>query len=367
MLAHLLGEGHRASSQGIDLRDLTLPREATTKQVEQPPGLRYRVRNALSSLYGALPKRFTLPENAAALPADRMAILIVSSRECDHRWGSNQKKANLLGEIVGITRQADGTVEVASRQTFSDVYHQEAMHRDPTVLIDVVGRMYQEGYRHFFYIARSPYSSTLHMTAFPDDAHLFFMSRSVIDVLRSGRPDLKLYPVFFDMYPVVRRHRAQPQSLYIQDTWELTQLMEDPSKRMVMFFNLFNGKVVEEKGDPDSRFYNGVIAYSTLLNMYDGVLDDRDTYVGLLNDAGPGSLKDALLTYLTLFHFARYEGAAKGGGIVLKLDPYQHLIGDDSVGHRAMMRHMVGSTEFNLLAFLTEVRKVIGGSVAAPA
>lgn len=367
VLAHMLGEDHRATSQGIDLRDLAAPLGVTTAPADLPTGLKYRARNALSSLYGALPKRFTLPAPTAPLAVDRMAILIVSSRECDQKRGSNQKKANLLGEIVGIARQPDGTVEVTSRQTFSDVYHQDAMYRDPTVLIDVVGRMYEEGYRHFLYIARSPYSSTLHMTAFPDDDHLFFMSRSVIDALRSGRPDLKLYPVFFDMYPVVRRRPGKPQSLYIQDTWELTQLMEDPSKRTVMFFNLFNGKVVREKDDPDSRFYNGVIAYSTLLNMYDGVLDDRDIYLGLLDDSGPGSLKDTLLTYLTLFHFARYEGAARDGGIVLKLDPYQHLIGDDSVGRHAMTRHMAGSAEFNLLAFLTEVRKVTGGSVTTPA
>ncbi len=166
---------------------------------------------------------------------------------------------------------------------------------------------------------------------------------------------------------MVRIQAGKPQSLYIQDTLELTQIMEDPSRRTVMFFNLFNGKVVATKDDPESRFYNDVIAYSTMLNMYDGVLDDRDIYVGLLNDAAPSALKDTLLTYLTLFHFARYEGAARGGSIEIKLDPYQHLIGDDSVGRRSMMPHMAGGAEFNLMAFLSEVRKIIDGAVAVSA
>lgn len=369
ILVHLFGETYRANTQGFDVRPLTTLASSakTTGSIDIPKTFQYKVANGLSSLYGVLPKRFTFAEPAPNLLLDRMAIVIVSSRESDSKRGPTRRKANLMGEIVTIARQPDGMVELATRQTFSDVYRQEQMHSEPTVLIDAVGRMYEEGYRHFVYIARSPYSSTLHLTSLEDDDDLFFMSRKVISSLKSGRPDLKLYPVFYDMYPVVRMQGVKPQSLYIQDTLELTQLMEDASRRTVMFFNLFNGKVVASKDDLESRFYHQVIAYSTLLNMYDGVLDDRDIYVGLLNDAAAPSLKDALLTYLTLFHFARYEGAARGGSIELKLDPYQHLIGDDSVGRLSMMRHMTGGAEFNLMAFLTEVRKVVGGVVAASA
>jgi len=368
ILSHLFSETIHANTQGFDVDMLTtLASAADGSPIKIPKPFQYKVANGLSSLYGVLPKRFTFAAPAPTLPLDRMAIIIVSSRECDGKWRSSQRKANLMGEIVTVSRQADGVVEVATRQTFSDVYRKEQMHREPTVLIDLVGNLYQEGYRHFVYIARSPYSSTLHMTAFADDADLFFMSPQVMRAFKNDRPDMKLYPVFFDTYPVVRMQVSKPQSLYIQDTLELTQLMQDPSRRTVMFFNLFNGKMVAGREDPDSRFYNGVIAYSTLLNMYNGILDDRDIHVGLLNDTAGPSLKDALLTYLTLFHFARYEGAARDGGIVLKLDPYQHLIGDDSVGRLSMMRHMVGNTEFNLMAFLTEVRKVLGAAVVTPA
>ena len=60
---------------------------------------------------------------------------------------------------------------------------------------------------------------------------------------------------------------------------------------------------------------------------------------------------------LTLYHFSRYEGGI--GNINLKLDPYENLIGDDSVGALSIFKHMTGGVKFNSLAFLTEVRKAL--------
>ncbi len=194
ILAHLFSETARANTQGFDVRALTTAVNAFADAIDLPKSFQYKVANGLSSLYSVLPKRFTFTASTPTLALDRLAIIIVSSRECDSKRGSLHRKANLMGEIVSVVRQTDGAVEIATRQTFSDVYRQEHMHSEPTVLIDAVGRMYEEGYRHFIYIARSPYSSTLHMTALEDDAELFFMSRKVIRALKSGRPDLHPLP-----------------------------------------------------------------------------------------------------------------------------------------------------------------------------
>jgi hypothetical protein len=100
-----------------------------------------------------------------------------------------------------------------------------------------------------------------------------------------------------------------------------------------------------------------VISYATLLNIYEGILDDQDIREGLMYDRG---LKNDLLQYLTLFHFSQYEAAPKKTqNISLKLNPYQNLIGDYSVGAFSIFNQMSGKAKFNLLAFLTEVRKAL--------
>jgi hypothetical protein len=96
-----------------------------------------------------------------------------------------------------------------------------------------------------------------------------------------------------------------------------------------------------------------VISYSTLLHIYDGILDDQDLHQGLIYD---GEIKDTLLHYITIFHFSRYEARHN---ISLKLDPYERIIGDDSVGALSVFRHAGGSAEFNSLAFLNKVREVL--------
>jgi hypothetical protein len=157
--------------------------------------------------------------------------------------------------------------------------------------------------------------------------------------------------MFFDKYYAVRLEDIAASSLYIQDTVELTKLLEDPSKKSVVFFNLFNGMKV---GKEEERYYRGVISYATLLNSYKGILDDEDIHKGLIFD---GLLKDDILQYLTLFHFSRYQKADKQ--IHIKLDPYDNLIGDKSVGKLSLLNHFKGKGEFNSLAFLTLVRKVL--------
>lgn len=336
-LSHLLNEEHRSNSQGIDIRNLA-----------------HKAPNVMSSLYSVLPKKFTFfnPSDAPK-ELDKLAIVIVSSRESDARWNSNQKLSNLQGEIVGAIRQKDGSVRLQLLKTFSETYEHEQMFKEPTVVRDEIGKIYQMGFRHFLYIAKAPYSSTLHMTQ-KEDA-LFFMSKDVIKYFKENYDDIKIYPMFFDKYYAVKlSERLGVNSLYIQDTLELTALVKDPSKRSVVFFNLFNGLVV---GSEAERNYRGVISYATLLNIYQDILDDEHIHQGLISNT---QLKNDILQYLTLFHFSRYEKASgKNAQISFKLDPYENLIGAQSVGKLSLYKHMGGVAEFNALAFLTKVKEVL--------
>lgn len=347
VLSHLLNEKHRSNSQGFCIKDINKTDEDTLKKV------RGKIRNTLSSLYSILPKKFRLSDTSPAPQLDKLAIIVVSSRESDRSKGDDYKISNLLGEVVGVERQSDGSIRLYTVTTFSDNYGSQNMYTDPSVLIDEFDKLYQRGFKHFLYIAKSPYSSTLNMTKSEDDEKLFFMSKPLINSLKGNREYIKIYPVFFDQYYVVKLGFLKASSLYIQDTLELTSLVEDPSKKAVVFFNLFNGITVPG----DERNYNGVISYATLLNIYEGILDDQDIRMGLMYD---NPIKNDLLQYLTLFHFSRYEAAPKKNqNISLKLNPYQNIIGDDSVGALSIFNHMTGKVNFNLLAFLTQVRKAL--------
>ncbi len=355
ILSHLVNENEQvlSNTQGFDVQMVLNKRNISA----------FKLRNGLSSLYGILPKRFKFTTRTR-LSLDKLALVIVSSRECDRCWYHTPKQqlATLSGEVIGIERLNERSVQVQQLSTFTDNYHVEEMRREPTRLLDEVGKLYEQGYHHIIYIAKSPHSSTLHLTEQEEEQRLFFMSRTLIEALKQKRADIKLYPVFFDNYSV-RKLPDYPQgipSLTLQNTRQLMKVMEDASEQVVMFFNLFNG--IDIKGDKAERYYNGVISYATLLNMYDGILDDQDIRSALLYDDKENNLKNDLLTYLTLFHFSRYEAASKGKkGISLKLNPYQSLIGDKSVGKRAMWPQMAGKGEWNVLAFLAEVGKVVRG------
>jgi hypothetical protein len=335
VLSHLFNDGYRSNEQGIVI----------TNKVT------YKIPNVLSSLYSVLPKKFQLSESDkfAFQELDKIAIIVVSSRETDSTWVTKAKKSNLMGEIITLQMKPK-RVRFQLLKTFSENFDDhEKMFEYPTVVVDNVDKLYQKGYRHFLYIAKVPYSSTLHITQTEKDEELFFMSKNVITALTKEKHDIKIYPMFFEKYYAVKVSGIKSTSLYIQDTLELTNLAEDKNKKSVIFFNLFNGIALSE-----DNHYHGVMSYATLLNIYDGILDDKDIRNGLIYD--DSQLKNEILQCLTLFHFSRYE---KSRDIQLKLDPYQNLIGDESVSQVALFPHSRSKGNFNSLAFLTHIKQIL--------
>lgn len=341
VLSHLFNDGYRSNDQGI--------------VIDSQKQINFKIPNVLSSLYSVVPKKFQLlqSDTCSFKELDKLAIIIVSSRESDSIWGIKEKKSNLMGEILTLEMKAE-SVRFQLFKSFSENFDDhEKMFEYPTVIVDNVNKLYQKGYRHFIYIAKVPYSSTLHITQTVKDEELFFMSKNVITAFIKDKPDIKIYPMFFEKYYVVKmKNKVASTSLYIQDTLELTNLAEDRNKQSVIFFNLFNGLKVA-----DDVNYHGVMSYATLLNMYDGILDDEDIRKGLIyDDDNNNQLKNEILQCLTLFHFSRYE---KSGTIQLKLDPYENLIGDESVSQVALFPHIRNRGNFNSLAFLTHIKEIL--------
>ncbi len=338
-LSHILSEKHRSTSQGFQIRE----------RVDS-----FRVRNGLSSMYSILPKKFCFDNVQLSPELDKLAIIVVSSRDSDAKRGNQnrfQRQASLIGEVIGINQLDDSTIQVEMLKTFSENYSVSRLYTEPVILEDIMSQLYQQGYRHFAYISQAPYMSTLHITKTDEDEEMSFMSKKLLRTLKGERREIKIYPMFFDKYFVRSFLGDKGKSFYIQDTMELESLSAKGNQQAVMFFNLFNGIKVKQPGE--KNFYNGVISYSTLLHIYDGILDDQDLHQGLIYD---GEIKDTLLHYLTIFHFSRYEARHN---ISLKLDPYERIIGDDSVGALSIFPHPGGSAEFNSLAFLNKVREVL--------
>ena len=338
-LCHLLNEKHRCSSQGFRVRDAKS----------------FKVKNGLSSLYSVLPRKFRFSDTSDTPTLDKLAIIVVSSLESDARTGNRNREgriSNLVGEAIGITHQKnDNSIRLHIIKTFSDNYRNQRLYEDPPILLDTVNNLYQQGYRDFLYVAQTPFTSNLNITQSEDDDRLYFMSPKLINNLKGNRDDIKIYPVFFDKYYVRKSKDLKAASLYIQDTNQLLNVAEDSAQQAVVFFNLFNGISV---GSGDDRFYNGVISYSTLLNIYPGILDDKYIRQGLIDD--DSTRKNDLLQYLTLFHFSRFE---KTKDISLKLDPYEKIMGEESFNKLSLFNHITGQVSFHSLAFLSEVRRVL--------
>ncbi|NJS09339.1 MAG: hypothetical protein HC789_02620 [Microcoleus sp. CSU_2_2] len=336
-LCHILSEKHRSNSQGFRIL-----------------GDKYHLtaKNGLSSLYSILPKKFRFKDVQLSPELDNLVIITVSTRDCDARKGRSRDRAKacLFGEVTGIRHYEDGTIQIGMLKTFSENYSLQHLYTQPAILADIVRQLYNRGYRNFVYISQAPDRSTLHITQNDEDEKLFLMSKDIVRTLKGEQQDIRIYPVFFDKYYVYSPKQHRGESFYIQDTAEVTNLFADTSKQAAVFFNLFNGLKVEQG---ENNFYNGVISYSTLLNIYEGIIDDLDIRQGLIDD---GEIKDTLLHYLTIFHFSRYESRQQ---ISLKLDPFDRIIGDNSVGVLSEFSHAGGSATFNSLAFLNEVRDVL--------
>ena len=125
----------------------------------------------------------------------------------DAVWDEKDKTArisNIYGEIIVINKVSDTAVKIETIKTFADNQPHSKIYTQPEIIKDEISKLYQQGYQHFLYIAKAPYSRSLGITKLESDPDsLFFMSQSVVQYLKQGKPDIKLYPIFMDTYPAL--------------------------------------------------------------------------------------------------------------------------------------------------------------------
>lgn len=334
---HILGQDILAKSQGIEMPTINI----------------YKINNAKNSLYSMLPQE-SRSRNRDDITLDRLLIIMVSSNKCDARSSRQEEdyRANLTGEIVAVEKTENGGLKVSRVKTIAENYWNYELYSQPAVLRDAINAMYEKGFRHVLYIAKTPFSQHLRITA--SKKELFFMSQESIKFLKT-REDLVIYPVLYDSYNAVRVDgKVTQETFYVQDVRQLDKVFKDPNLSQVIFFNLFTGQTIE----PERTFYNAVTTYSTLLNAHPDIIDVNKVMKGLIQ---PDSLKNDIMLCLTLFHYSKYEKkrSSKEEGL-LKLDPLNDIIGDNAIGRSsAKSPHCIASAQMNYIAFMTEVYKAL--------
>lgn len=356
-VTHILSTDHRSHTQGYN--------------IAQPKTSAYRAQNAVHSLFSALPHRFRLPDTALPPVLDRLALLVVSSRESDRKWRAESKRVLVAGSVTTFTRPTPQTVEINTTEHFAESYTSTAAWSEPWAIIDRVKRLYDEGYRHIIYVAKALYTSTLHLTTQPEE-ELYFFAPSILAAMLDGRSDLNIYPLFQGTYPSSRLEQYKTlmphtsHALCTQELAGLTQLLQDPAKQVAIVYQLANGRIV----NASAGFYCNICWYAVPLNMHRGLLDSTRLRTALLADESSGTpnrQKDELFQLLTLYHFADYEAAAnKADETYPKLEPYQHLLGSDSVLALSIFPHLNGRGTFNGLALLSTARQALRRTANAP-
>lgn len=175
-LAHILRRDCLADAQGIYV-----------KNFDKDENFKYRVQQALSSLYALLPKTFEF-KSGFQPQLDKLAIVVVSSWLSDAVWNEKDKAArisNIYGEIISINRVSQTKVKVELLKTFSDNEPHSQIYKEPKIVRDEITKLYEQGYQHILFIAKTPYSRSLGITQLESNPEsLYFMERKVIDYLK---------------------------------------------------------------------------------------------------------------------------------------------------------------------------------------
>jgi hypothetical protein len=157
-LTHILRRDCLSDTQGINTKNYNYNKKQ--KKESKPKDFDFRVSNALSSMYALIPKTFEFKEGSEP-QLDKLAIIVVSSWLSDAVWDEKDKTArisNIYGEIIVINKVSETAVKIDTVKTFADNQPHSKIYTQPEIIKDEISKLYQQGYQHFLYIAKAPYS-----------------------------------------------------------------------------------------------------------------------------------------------------------------------------------------------------------------
>lgn len=339
-LEHLLGVTYRATSQGFE--------------IDKKDGAYWAYRNAVSSMYSRIPKQF---DKNYTYSIDKAAIIVVTSRKTDNKQLDKEQLSEeqirlLIGEVILFDKDEKDNIICDSWKTFSDYYKDEDLYKRPKILKDLVNELYQNGYHKIIYIAKAPYTSKLNITS--QMKSMYFMDESIVEMMKENKKDLMIYPLYFEQFSAIDyKNQNTKEALYVSDTREIDEHLTPNNQSIAGVLNLYSGKSVGNTNN-QKKYYRSVMLYSTLCNIYQDKQMNEALYEGLVNET---TLKTSLIETLIMLHYARYEAT---NAVNIKINPYERIIGDDSVSARSIQTFKINNfnLRFNMLAYLTDVKKI---------
>jgi hypothetical protein len=277
-------------------------------------------------MYANVPKKFILD---VPIEIPKIAMIVVTSMKSDDHKKSDQYRAGIFGEVYTV--DSEGRESIFSRfGTFFDHDNETTIYRQSDVLVSVVQTLYNEGYKHILYVAKTPYT-TKFLDKKDDKKELYFMNQELIESLYVAK-DMAIYPMHFTLtraYEARLDRKSRKVALFVDDTSHIQRNLYEDHEGIVPILQLYSGNGL--KGNEQRHVYNSLITYQTLNRLYSDDLLNNKIQLAFID---PEGIKPNLIRALLLFHTSRFES---NYNITIKVNPYSRLLGDDGVAKKSLI------------------------------
>jgi hypothetical protein len=305
-------------------------------------GNTYKLGNTLQSMYVNIPKVFTLD---TSIDIPKIAIVVITSMKTDFQKG-DQYRTGVFGEVYTIDSSGK-TSKFQRSDTFFDHYN-ETVYEQSKVLVDVIQKLYDAGYKHILYIAKTPYQ-TKFLNKKNGQIELYFMNQKLMESLYVEK-DMAIYPMhvtFTRAYEARFGGRMRRDGLFVEDTSHIQENLYKDHVGIVPVLQLYSGYSLPVKND--RHVYNSLITYQTWSQIYSNEHINQKIQSDLID---PKGIKPHLIRSLLLLHTSQFQSDRNP---TLKVDPYSELLGDDGVARKSMWEISWANKTFsiNMLAYLS--------------
>lgn len=329
-LEFLFGMNHNTGSQGFDF--------GSKAQLQK-----YKVDPSHYSMYCNVPKQFALD---IPIQIPKIAIVVITSFKTDTQKRGDQYLTGVFGEIYTVESNLKQCI-FSRYGTF--FYHgNENIYKRPDILIGIIKKLYEEGYKQILYIARVPYT-TKFLNKRDEPNEMYFMNRDLIESLHFSS-DISVYPIHYTITKAFEARSSKSKrknAFFVDHTSHIQKNLYRNHRGIVPVLQVYSGN--ELKGNEKRHVYNSLITYQTWSRNYNDEVINNKIQSGVIN---PDGIKPDLIRALLLFHTSQY---ASKYNIIVKIDPYSRLLGDDGVIKKSVLEIAFGKKKFkiNLLAYFS--------------
>ncbi|TCS95773.1 hypothetical protein [Hazenella coriacea] len=304
---------------------------------------KYKIGNAIHSVYANVPKKFKLD---VPIKIPKIAIVIITSMKSDFQVKGDYYRTGVFGEVYTI--DSTGSTSTFRRYgTYFDHYN-ETVYEQSKVLVDIVQKLYEEGYRHVLYVAKTPFT-TKFLNKKNNQKELYFMNQKLMDSLYVAG-DIAIYPLHVTLTRAYEAHEGKQRrkvGLFVDDTSHIQKSLYEDHVGIIPVFQLYSGNGLPVK--EQRHVYNSLITYQTWSRIYSDEVMNNKIQSALID---PNGIKPNLIRALVLLHTSRFESKNKP---TIKVDPYSRLFGDEGVAKKSGLDVKWGKKAFqmNMLAYFS--------------